>query len=291
MIDIDLNNNRNMKNLDILDKVIKVTHLSNRRANYNSRYKTYNPSLEQGNIVECQFIGIGSEFDDTHFAIVWSAPANKESILVIPLTSKNIPVKAEQFNLGKIENFVTSKTDLSVKDSYIYINKISEVSRVRVKLWYKKDNNGKPVKDSRNNNLAVKISEEQINRIKEGIQLFLIEGDTLLDILKNINAKWICNIGQDKSVLKQGHRLVKEYKFHDLGNKACLVCHMNEGVFRISFRQYDNERFKEKSKYKKIQFEENRIKRRNTIFTELFSKKEELVNEAETIINYIIDLN
>ena len=161
MSEVKLNVFSREQNLNTLNKIIKFTTFDNLKAEYDNKNKTYLPDLKRGHIVQCEFIGIGSEYNDKHFAIVWSAPANSETIVVLPLTSQSIREDIGQFHLGKVANFITSdKPDPStglftVKDSYIYVNKICEVSRTRVGLWYQRDSSGNLITDSSGNRVYV----------------------------------------------------------------------------------------------------------------------------------------
>lgn len=278
------------KNLNAINKAFKLVVLDSLKAEYDKDNKTFLPDLNRGDIVECHFVGIGSEFDNKHFAVVWSAPANRDTILVIPLTSQPINEDNGQFLLGTIPNFYTSNSVATIKDSYVYINKITEVSRTRVGLWFKRDASLRFISNSKGNNIPVKITSKQIERINEGIRLLLLGEQNLLDIIKKEHVSWIVEVPTDRNILLHGNRLVSSYSILYLGQDISeLEYEISEGVFKITLRKFDWTKFKgNRSLYNYIKFRPNVVEKRNDLLKSLFSKDINFVNESEQIINDII---
>lgn len=163
-----------LDDLNTLHKVIRTVNLNNltlQQSNFKCINGIYHPMLNRGNIVRCEFIGIGSEIDDTHYAIVWDCPFNSESITVIPITSKFIEESKRTFLLGMINDFITDKKNTVIKPSYVYLNKIKEVSRKRLTPWVIPNSN--PTK-------LVTLNNEQIDRIKEAIAITYLDEDYIV---------------------------------------------------------------------------------------------------------------
>jgi len=295
MSDIKLNILGMEQNQSTLNKIVKLTVFDNLKAEYDNNNRTYLPDLKMGDIVQCEFIGIGTEYNGKHFAVVWSAPADSETIVVLPLTSQKIKEEIGRFHIGKIPNFITSiKPDPAtgnyvVKDSYIYINKISEVSRTRVGLWYQRDNSGNLITDTSGHAVPVRLTDDQIERIKEGIHLLFIGGDCLLDILKKVHIMWIPMVPVNKTVLDHGYRRIISYSINTITDDDLEITYtISDGTYSMCFRKFDWNKFDNQKNYNRIRFRNNKIERRNELLRSLFSKSPDLIKEAEQIIKYII---
>lgn len=285
---MDINTVKNVKNLNTLDKVMRTVLCENAETGYNHNHECYYPVLEVGNIVQCQFIGIGSEFNDLHFGIVWSVSKAKETFLIVPLTSKSIERTKSQFSIGKIPNFITSTTDTSVKESFVYVNKITEVSRKKVKLWFQKDSNGKTLKDSKNkHNLPVKISLSQVDRIKEGVELELLhKNNYLYEIIKCIDKDYLPTSSIDEDILKMGYRKIDYHSSIFMVSSIVIKFFIKGQEHEILFKKFEEAVFNDNNNYSNetVRYHNSMISRRNEILKALFSEDEVIVSRAKVFL-------
>ncbi|GAA4297121.1 hypothetical protein GCM10023142_36660 [Anaerocolumna aminovalerica] len=282
---------RENMNKMILDNVIRVTQLSSVKVERGTN-NAYLPQLKRGNIVSCEFTGLGTEYNDTHFAIVWSAPPNDESIIVIPMTSQPKLESMKTFTIGKIENFVTSRDCLDIKESWVHLGKIREVSRKRISPWFQiNTSSGNNIADRQGNNLKVVLSDLQIIRINDGIKLFLLnEGKCLCDYIQEINANWILDYNTVE--LLHGYRLIYDYSFTVTDdNNAIIKYSCNTIEYNVKAKKIDKDKFdsaQHKSLYTEhIYYKENRYKRRKEIVKALFSNNQDKINNAKALIDNI----
>ncbi len=292
---------RENMNLTLLDKIIRTTNISNTKIKFNNNGSnvTYKPILERGNIVECEFVGIGSELDDTHYAIVWSAPSDNENLNVIPLTSKPKDESNCIFGIGKIPNFITLSPEGEYvnKDSYVYLNKMMEVSRKRIKLFFQKDINGNMVQECKKGNtinLPIIIHKDQLNRIKEGIRLFYLnDGECLVNLICSQHVSFFCETNYDVEIYKSGHRLLEKHSVNHNEDFVDIEFGIYGKLYSIKMRKMSEENWKVfKSEehlklYDKVKKGSNFIDRRKNIIHSLFSCNEEKVKEAQNIIQDI----
>lgn len=282
---------RENMNKMILDNVIRITQLSSVKVERGTN-NAYLPQLERGNIVSCEFTGLGTEYNDTHFAIVWSAPPNDESIIVIPMTSQPKLESTKLFTIGKINNFVTSKDCLDIKESWVHLGKMREVSRKRISPWFQIDTlSGNNIVDSRGNNLKVKLSEFQIIRIKESIKLFLLyEGKCLCDYIQDLNAKWISDYNTVE--LLHGYRFTYDYLFTTIDeNNAIIEYSCNNIKYTINLKKIDKDRLNSDSHKllytEQINYKDNFYNRRKEIIKALFSNNLNKISKAKELIDDI----
>lgn len=186
-----------MKTLNTLHKVIRTTYLNNVPAPQ-KKIDSYIPVLKRGNIVRCEFIGIGTEIDETHFAIVWNAPESSESVTVIPTTSQPIEEGISKFCIGKVNGLITGGSSQQNKETYVYLNKIKEVSRRRLKPWNYTGSNGQT--------LIVTLDQPQINRVKEAIRVSFLDENYLLKEL--LTSGMQLPFSYPANVLEYGYRVL-----------------------------------------------------------------------------------
>lgn len=270
-----------LNNLDTLHKVIRTVNLNNltlQQSNFKCNNGIYYPILKRGNIVRCEFIGIGSEIDDTHYAIVWDCPLNSESITVIPITSKFVEESKRTFLLGIINDFITDKKNTIIKPSYVYLNKIKEVSRKRITPWIIPNSN--PTK-------LVTLSNEQINRIKEAISITYLDEDCIVGKLCSTGLQ--LPIVYDDKFLTYGYRILtsisidksdnKKHKIELTSNNTKFLLECFYPKFDISVKHLCN----------LIEYHENPFTFRENILKSLLSNNPSKVNEAKQVIQFLYD--
>lgn len=288
--------NRDSANKIILDNVISVTQLSSVKVERGTN-KSFLPSLERGNIVSCEYTGIGREYNDTHFAIVWYAPPTDENIVVIPMTSQPKLESKKVFAIGKIPNFITVKGASSIKPSWVHLSKMSEVSRKRINPWFQIDTlSGQNITDRNGNNLKVKLTIDQEARIKEGIKLFhLGEGTCLVNYLQTtLNARWICDVSAiNTQILLHGYRDTNNFNFNQLDNTTAEITYnLGRTSYNIPLQKIDWTKFistQHQNLYNShIKYKSNHYNRRKNLIWALFSNDNDLVNDSKRLIIDII---
>ncbi|KYH32230.1 PemK-like protein [Clostridium tepidiprofundi DSM 19306] len=269
-------NKVSLNNLDTLHKVIRtvnLNHLTLQQSNFKCTNGVYYPLLNRGNIVRCEFIGIGSEIDDTHYAIVWDCPLSSESITVIPITSKFVEESKRTFCLGTINNFFTDKNNTVIKPSYVYLNKIKEVSRKRLTPW---------VIPNSNPTQLVTLSNTQIDRIKDAIAITYLDEEYIVGKLCSTGLQ--LPIAYDNDLLTSGYRRLLSISIDKSDNKQHKIkIDSTNSVFNLKcfYPQYDNS---VKPLCNLIKYHKNHFTFRENILKSLFSNNPNKVNEAKQII-------
>lgn len=287
--------NIDRKNLDTLNKVIKTVNLNSLDNVPKDSTGVYLPIVNRGDIVFCDFIGIGTEIDEPHYAIVWEAPKNKEAITVIPVTSAVIQEDKSQFCIGQVEGFITQAGMTVPRDTYVYLNKIKEVSRKRFEVWYKRDSQGNIIWQN-NHKVHVSISSAQIERIQDAIRVSYLDCPTLLDLLIdkiNRGMQFPVNYGSEK-ILQYGYRAVADYNIDT----------SIEGNYKLKFAMYDGTSGTIELKSQRInpsiqslcnndlvKYDKNVLNFRKNVIKGLFSNNVAKVNCAKSIISELIRTN
>nr|UVN03571.1 MAG: MazF-like toxin [Bacteriophage sp.] len=281
-------------NLDLLDLTIRNIRIDGNKIEWSKKDNSYKPVLKKGDIVQCEFTGLGREMKLGHFAIVWSAKANSESINVIPLTSKPKEESKGMFSLGNIDGFYTKEGNNFInKESFVYLNKLMEVSRKRIKPKYKQDCKGKFKQNPDNSYVQLSIDSSKIKRIEEGFRLFYLEeGKCLVDIMmKEIHINYQIDINSiDIDILKLGYRLIESYAIYEINLNKLIVCHINGKRYSILLKEIKEDQIKKYNKnqhknlYKKIEWKKNIRAVRNKIIEALFSNEKNKVDEAQKIL-------
>ena len=287
----------NNENLELIDSAIRNIKCSARELDYNHRDKGFTPIYRRGDIVQCEFVGVGKELNFRHFAIVWCAKVDNENINVIPLTSKLKDESNCQFSIGKVQGFYTKdrNNNLINTESFVYLDKLMEVSRKRVYPKYEQDSSGKFVKINGDKNKQLSVGDDIVNRIEESFRLFyLSDGQCLYELIEdkiNINYQIDPSI-INEDLLKVGFRLVQSYSIYDIGEYKYLICHINNTRYSIKFNkittlQENNHRNKKyKHLYNSIKWNNNIRSVRKIILKALFSRNSSKVSEAKNILNH-----
>lgn len=239
---------------------------------------SYLPSFEKGDIVRCEFIGIGSEFDDTHYAVVWKAPSNSESITVIPMTSSILDNTQCEFCIGKIENFMTIKGSTEIKPSYVYVNKITEISRRRVTPWTYTNCVG--------NSEIVKLSHDQINRISDAFMVYYLDYNYLFNEIVSNGLQF--PIEYPEYILSYGYRPITNYILDRSDRKQFIgkfILH-NGNVGQVKMF-YINDTSSAKELCELIRYDRRVGVFRKRVLKSLFSGNEKKVLEAKAIISQL----
>ncbi|MFD0737382.1 hypothetical protein, partial [Planotetraspora mira] len=274
----------------------KTTNLTSKR-NY-MKDGVYTPILERGHVVQCEFTGIGEELDYLHYAIVWNTKKTCETINVIPLTSQFKEESVGTFYLNKIENFMTKDKDKFVnKESFVYVNKLMEVSRKRIKPVYKQEVNGTIIKNDKNQKELLKISEEQKERILESIELLYLESNEfLVDKLKSIpiGSQFEEDLVDNSELLDLGYRKIINYNQENTQNHTRINFEIAKKQYSLSFKKMNDHNWKtfkslEHAKlYTKIKYEKNNISRRNNLIEGIFSRDNLKVEEAKKLLKQLL---
>lgn len=283
----------NQENLTLLDSAVRNIKSSAKDLDYHNN--VYNPIYRKGDVVYCEFVGIGKELNFGHFAIVWCAKADNENITVIPLTSKLKDESIGEFNLGLIPGFYTKDSSgFSNRKSFIYLNKMMEVSRKRVSPKYEQDSSGKIIIiNSKPKHLSIDI--HKIKRIEESMRMYYLdERNYLVDIIKNkIHIHYQLDLTSvSTNLLECGYRLVESYSIYDISGDKILICHIDNKRYSIRFKlinsiQINNHRNKKyKYLYNKIKWVNNVYSVRKELIKALFSLNIDKVSEAQQILTH-----
>ena len=284
------------ENLKLIDIAVRNIKTSGRELKYDKNSCSYNPVYRIGDIVDCEFTGIETEFNYRHFAVIWNVKANSETVNIIPLTSKIKDESVEEFNLGKINGFYTklpNNAGFANKDSFIYVNKLTQVSRKRLYPKYEQDNNGKFIK-SQGRLKQLNIGSDNIELIKNSIKMFYLdEGKCLHKIINDeIGFKYQLDItNMDMDLLNNGYKLIESYKIYTVDDNIFLICFINKKRYSIMFRligqsEIQNHKMKKyKNLYDKdIKWNDNVFNVRKRIVQALLSKNEKKVDQAKEIL-------
>lgn len=270
------------EDLNTLHKILKTANLNNltlKQCGVEYRDNVYYPILNRGNIVRCEFVGIGAEIDDTHWAIVWDAPLGSETITVLPITSKFHEESQRTFTIGKITDFYTDKNDSSIKESYVYLSKIKEVSRKRITPW---------IVQNSNPSRFVMISEEQIQRIKDAIMVTYMDADYLVDILCKKELQ--LPLQYDDKVLSMGYRHIYSYEIDKSDKKRHIInFRLSNGdsyTLKMFYPHYNDT---VKPLCQMVNYSDNIYTFHENIVKALFSNKTEKIEEAKRIINKLYE--
>ena len=285
-----------IRNLDTLNKVIKTVNLNSKSAPPKDWTGAYTPMVERGEIVLCDFVGIGTEINQPHFAIVLHAPKANEAITVIPLTSTDIDEDEYQFGIGKIPGFITQGGSTMTKDTYVYLNKVKEVSRKRIEAWYKRDSRGNLIKDVSNKKIRVSITADQMARVEEAISITYLNSPSLLHILiEKINrgVQFPINYGNE-DILKYGFRVVETYTIDDsIPGNYKLNFKMSDGtVGMIELKSLRiNPSIQTLCNNRLVKYNPQFVEFRNNVIMGLFSNKSDKSQCAKDIIAELIKIN
>lgn len=283
------------RNLRLLNSLIKTTNLTAKKSYIKNG--VYTPILERGHVIQCEFTGIGEELDYLHYAIVWNAKKNSETINVIPLTSQFKEESIGTFYLNKIKNFITKDNNNFVnKESFVYVNKLMEVSRKRIKPIYKQEINGDIIKNDKGEKELLKISEEQEQRILEGIELLYLDtNEFLVDKLKSISAENQIqeDIFYNYDILDCGYRKISNYTEKHREDHIEINFEIAKKQYSLNLKKMNEDNWKNykstehSNLYKNIKYEKNKFKRRNNIIEGIFSRNKLKVEEAKKILKDI----
>lgn len=278
-ISIDINNPSQ------LNALARITTLQTKQAS------NQHLALQKGNIVLCDFIGFGEELDFPHFAIVWKSEQWSNNINIIPMTSKFKNESKFIFNIGKIPNFITKcDTGFIHKDSFVYINKMTEVSKSRVRVIYQQDISGNKLLDSKGRPIPIKLPDDDMHLVSQYIKLYYAEeGTCIVDlILKSTPDNFVDLNNIDENIFNIGYRLVESYTENLLDNGKVFNLSINNSNYSVPLIKINWSRFnstEHRQLYSNIKYHKNFGSRKQNIINGLFSKDPLKVNEAKKIIN------
>lgn len=285
LISIDITNKQK------LEALARTTELQNKKITYDKKNNSFRPYLERGNIVLCDFVGFGKELDMAHYAVVWISHGWNENINIIPLTSKFKVESKGTFCLGKIKNFMSKDGQTFCnKESYIYLNRLMEVSRLRVRLIYQEDIKGNKITDINGNPIPVKVDDNMIDTISKSIMLnYSNQGICLVDLLLKSKPDNFLDLNSlsDQMILDVGYRMIDSYKEYLFPNDCILVFFINGKKYSIKRKKIRWERYlseEHKNLYSEIRYHKNFGSRKRYIMEALFSRDITKVNEAKNII-------
>ncbi|MBL4937734.1 type II toxin-antitoxin system PemK/MazF family toxin [Clostridium sp. YIM B02515] len=269
------------QDLNTLHKVIRITNLNNLtydQAKISTEYGAFLPVLNKGDMVRCEFVGIGEEIDDTHYAIVWKAPANNETITVIPVTSTELENRQYQFSIGLVENFITVRGSTVIKPTYVYLNKMQEVSRKRITPWtYENTSGGSEI---------IKLNKEQIDRINDAIKVFYLDFNYLEKAILENGLQ--LPIKYPEYILDNAFRPIYHYILDNSDRKEFKANFMFQNGFTGEIKMfYPGDTSSVRGLCKYIRYDYKRGKFRERIIKALFSGDKNRVLEAKTIINQL----
>lgn len=279
---IDIDNKHQLKSL------ARITNIQ-KRIEDNKR-NPLNPYLEKGNIVLCDFTGLGKELDLPHYAIVWESIESNENINIIPLTSKIKNESKSVFGIGKIKNFMSKQGNEFInKNSYVYLNKLMEVSRSRVKIIFEENIHGTKIRNKLGKLIPLKLDTNTIKTISNSIKLlYASEGVCLVDLLATSYAldEFVSlDSLSNKKILDIGFKLIDHYRKYEFDDEKFLIFYVNEERYSLTIKKINFDEFKCSEKYFcEIPFRKNFKQRKLSILNALFSKNTKRVKEAEKIV-------
>lgn len=130
----------------------------------------YTPPLDPFQLVLVNFAGVGSEWDDCHYAIVWDTKRKRDHVTIIPTTSFKAESTIEsgtQFNIGQVGFYQ--------EETVALMNQMTTISRKRI-LKYRHYN-----PNTKNPPAIVRLSKPQQERIKDGFRIFGLREQTLYE--------------------------------------------------------------------------------------------------------------
>ncbi|MED0921911.1 type II toxin-antitoxin system PemK/MazF family toxin, partial [Bacillus paranthracis] len=147
----------------------------------------YKPYLKKGQFILVNFSGLGSEIKGEHPAIVWEVDPYWDRVLIIPCTSFDDCTTVEYknfFNIGHIKFYNRDTTGTYIpsgpgqhlhKQTIVDVTQIQAISRKRIKesRWRNKSAKSKWQ--------IVRLDDEQIQRVEEGLKIHILKEQTLLE--------------------------------------------------------------------------------------------------------------
>jgi hypothetical protein len=153
--------------LTSIKKTKRFLEVDLREENEKDESNCYLPALEPLEIVECEFTGIGFEFDKFHYAVVWEVNPRFDSIVILPMTSVEKDEYADEFYVGKIKG-------LKDVESRLLVSSLDKSSRKRLKkISYTVDEK----------EYNPKLSNTYYEKILNGIAVKIMKHRTLEDYL------------------------------------------------------------------------------------------------------------
>lgn len=144
---------------------------------HHNRTNNYLPIVNEGELIEVRFSGLGSETDQEHFAIVWKAKRTSDPIVIIPTTSFKEDSTQETeiaFNIGKIS--------FMGKETVVLLDQMTTISRKRIDQ--RKRYKTRRRLSSGKYEFAT-ISKEQKNRILDGIRAYHLNETTVYQYFRD----------------------------------------------------------------------------------------------------------
>nr|WP_259548622.1 hypothetical protein [Heyndrickxia oleronia] len=168
------------------------------------------PPLTKGQLIKAKFSAVGSELDKEHFAIVWDAIPNRDSIQVIPTESMKSKIREtkHRFSIGKIRPLTLATA--------VCLEQMTCISRKRIVKT-----------EFTNQNIPVYLSSDQEQRIEEGIRVMLLNEESLLEHLLKNNLKFI---PQFDNPAQQLSHLLRPLKSKDYDKKVLTYTLYNDST-------------------------------------------------------------
>lgn len=150
------------------------------------------PPLVRGQLIKVKFSAVGSELDNIHFAIVWDALPNRDTIQIIPTESMKGTIKEtkHRFNIGKIRPLA--------RETAVCLEQVTCISRKRIIQT-----------EFTNKNIPIYISDDQEGRIEEGFRVLLLREESLLEHIISNNFKFFPVFDEPEKQLKHLLRPLK----------------------------------------------------------------------------------
>ncbi|MFS7377919.1 type II toxin-antitoxin system PemK/MazF family toxin, partial [Carnobacterium divergens] len=133
--------------------------------------KKYSPLLKKWEIICVNFSGIGSELDNTHYAIILNCNILSDAITILPLTSFKPKVTVEdhtRFSIGKLKN--------QGRKSVVLFNQITTISRKRI------------ISNLKSNNKNISLTDYQIRLVLSGLRVNVMKEKHLFEELISNNS-------------------------------------------------------------------------------------------------------
>lgn len=184
-----------------LERINRFTQSAKTPHEFHARKKSnYLPIVNEGELIEIRFSGLGSETDQEHFAIIWKAQRTSDPIVIIPTTSfKEASTKETEiaFNIGKI--------DFMGKETVVLLDQMTTISRKRInrKTLYK---TRQTIDKTKGQYKFATISIEQKNRILDGLRAYHFGETTIYQFLKETEQKKLPVLTDYEVQIKHLHR-------------------------------------------------------------------------------------
>ncbi|MGZ4163796.1 MAG: type II toxin-antitoxin system PemK/MazF family toxin [Tumebacillaceae bacterium] len=164
---------------DTFERIFLYAKSAKNQYEYEQGTRRFKVQVKKRCMIHVDFSGLGSEHKGNHPAIVWDVEASRDHLVVIPCTSYKSDTTVENestIDIGPARFFdsahnVTSQ--LAVR-TVVLLDQIQPISRKRITFYR--------TRDPSTNQLGIaRIGQDQVERIEEGLRIFLLGEKTFFE--------------------------------------------------------------------------------------------------------------